>query len=131
MTTMLSAVQIADPIAEEIATPPLLEVLHDALLACAELDPDLLHSTTAAGRAATSLAGLARSAVAALGAAPGTALHNGPGVVVIRDLVRAVTLLELAAAGSPESVARRDLVRFGAAAAAAYASMLRAIRSGP
>jgi hypothetical protein len=106
-----------------------LEVLHHAISACAELDPDVLHSTTAAGRAATSLAGLARSAVAALGADPGVSLHNGPGVVLLRDLVHAVTLLELAAAGSPENIDRPDPDGLGAAAAQTCAIMKQAIRS--
>jgi len=129
MTLALPLVEIAEPVAEGTATAPVLEVLHHALSACAELDPDLLHSTTAAGRAATSLAGLARSAVTALGADPGVALRNGPGVVVLRDLVQAVALLELAAAGSPENIDRPDADGLGAAAAETYAIMKQAIRS--
>ncbi|HZJ05359.1 MAG TPA: hypothetical protein VFD59_07800 [Nocardioidaceae bacterium] len=127
MTLTLPLVEIAEPVAEGTATAPLLEVLYDVLTTCAELDPDLFHSTTAAGWAATSLAGLARSAVAALGADPGVALHNGPGVVVIRDLVHAVTLLELAAAGSPGNTYRLDPDGFVAAATAAYAVLRQAV----
>lgn len=130
MTVTLSLLPIANPVVEGTATAPLLRVLHDALCACAELDPDLFHSTTAAGRVATSIAGLARSAVAALGADPGTALRDGPGVVVIRDLAHAVTLLELASAGSRESVNYPDPDGFGVAAAAAYVISEQAIRSG-
>ena len=129
MTLTLPFVEIAEPVGEGTATAPVLGVLHRALSACAELDPDLLHSTTAAGRAATSLAGLARSAVGALGADPGVALHNGPGVVVLRDLVRAVTLLEVAAAGSSENIDRPDPDGLGADAAETYAIMKQAIRS--
>ncbi len=129
MTLTLPLVDVAEPVADGTAAAPVLEVLHHALSACAELDPDLLHSTTAAGRAATSLAGLARSAVAALGADPGAPLRNGPGVVVVRDLVQAVTLLELAAAGSPEGVDRPDPDGLGSAAAETYAIMEQAIRS--
>jgi len=127
MTVTLPFVQIADPVAEGTGTAPLLEVLYDVLNTCAELDPDLFHSTTPAGRVATSLAGLARSAVAALGADPGTTLRNGPGVMVIRDLGHAVMLLELAAAGSPEGVNRPDTYGFVAAATAAYAVLRQAV----
>jgi hypothetical protein len=129
MTLTLPHFEIAEPVAEGTAAAPVLEVLHHAISACAELDPDLLHSSTAAGRAATSLAGLARSAVAALGADPGVALHDGPGVVVVRDLVQAVTLFELAVAGSPENIDRPDPDGLGAAVAETYALMKQAIRS--
>lgn len=132
MTITLPIAPIAEPDAKASATAPLLEVLRDALCACAELDPDLLHSSTAAGQAATSLAVLARSAVAVLGGDPGTRLHDGPGVVVIRDLVHAVMLLELAAAArSPQSLDCLDLDGFGSAAAAAYAALLETTRSAP
>lgn len=131
MTITLPLAQIVEPHAEPTATAPLIEVLRDALSTCAELDPDLLHSSSAAGQAATSLAGLARSAVAALGGDPGTTLHDGPGVVVVRDLVHAVMLLELAAAGSPQCVNGPDLDGFGAAAAAAHATLVETGRSAP
>jgi hypothetical protein len=131
MTATLPLVEVAEPAAEGTAPALVLEVLHRALSSCAELDPDLLHSTTVAGRAATSLAALARSAAAALGADPGVVLHNGPGVVVLRDLVQAVTLFEVAVAGSPENSDRPDLDGLGTAAAGAFAMMNQAIRSYP
>ena len=78
-TLTLPLVEIAEPVAEGTAAAPVLEVLHHAVSICAELDPDLLHSTTAAGRAATSLARLARSAVAALARIPGSLSTTGRG----------------------------------------------------
>jgi hypothetical protein len=75
----------------------LLNILHDTVDAVAELDPDLLHSHTHAGHAVVALAGAARAAAEALGTEPGTTLRTAPGVVVVRDLVAAVSLLELAA----------------------------------
>jgi hypothetical protein len=92
-----------------------LDILYDTLDVVSELDPDLLDSYSSAGRAVSSLAAAARAAAAALGAAPGIALGHASGVVVVRDLVAAVSLLELAASrrdGDPdrdvvEGVARR------------------------
>lgn len=76
---------------------PLLSTLRETVDAVSELDPDLLHSHTSAGRAVVALAGAARAAAAALGVERGTVLRTAPGVVVVRDLVAAVSLLELAA----------------------------------
>jgi hypothetical protein len=130
MTITLPLAPVAEPdVKANDDTTSLLKVVRDALVTCAELDPDMLHSSTPAGEAVIHLARLARSAVAALGGDPGTTLYEGPGVVVIRDLVHAVMLLELAAAGSPEGVNGPDLGGFGAAAGAAHASLQETIRS--
>ncbi len=82
------------------AADALLDVLHDTVDAVAQLDPDLLHSSTSAGSAVLALAEAARAATAALGGAPRTTLLEAPGVVVVRDLVAAVSLLEHAASRS-------------------------------
>ncbi len=71
-----------------------LHLLHDVMSTVADLDPDLFHSTTVAGRNLVSLAALARAAVAALGDEPGPVLHDGAGVVVVREIVKASALLE-------------------------------------
>lgn len=102
----------------------LLTILHDALDAVAELDPDLLHSSTAAGQAVVALAGAARTAVAALGAEPATVLRTAPGVVVVRDLVAATSLLELAASRAGAPSRSPDLRRIARRADAAYGRFL-------
>lgn len=62
----------------------------------------------------------------------GTTVPDGPGVVVIRDLVHAVMLLELAAAGFPQGVNCPDPAGFGAVTAAAHATLLETtMRSAP
>ena len=85
-------------------TQILLTVLHEALAACEERDLELLHSSTAAGRALVSLSALARRAAGALGVAPGPRLTAGPGVVVVRDLVAATGLLARVAPGATMTV---------------------------
>lgn len=120
----------AAPVVEGASTALVLEVLRDALFACAEPDLDMFHSTTPAGRAAISLAGLARSAVAALGAEPGPVLHDGPGVVVIRDLAQAVILVEVAAAHAADSARSPSLDGLAASIGAACATLHETIRSG-
>ena len=103
MTTTLHPPETSASTSTSTSTPPGLQELraelHDALLACAQEDPDLFHSSTAAGRALLALASRARSAAGALGVDPGTCLTSGPGVVVVRDLVAAVRLLDAATAG--------------------------------
>lgn len=104
-----------------------LDTLHDTLDAVADLDPDLLHSHTSAGHAVVALAAAARAAAASLGADPGTPLREAPGVVVVRDLVAAVSLLEHAASrggGPPES---RTLLEITRRAATAYGLLLLAV----
>lgn len=81
----------------------LLAVLRDVVAAAADLDPDMLHSTLPAGRAVLTLSAAARAHVAGLGHDAGTTLTDGPGIVVLRDLVRALDLLERTA-GSPSSL---------------------------
>lgn len=131
MTITLHRSEIASaPVVEGASTALVLEVLRDALFACAEPDLDMFHSTTPAGRAATSLAGLARSAVASLGAEPGPVLHDGPGVVVIRDLAQAVILVEVAAAHATDSARSPSLDGLAASIEAAYATLHETIRSG-
>jgi len=131
MTITLHRSEIAAaPVVEGASTALMLEVLRDALFACAEPDLDMFHSTTPAGRAAISLAGLARSAVAALGAEPGPVLHDGPGVVVIRDLAQAVILVEVAAAHAADSARSPSLDRLAASFGAACATLHETIRSG-
>jgi len=104
-----------------------LDILYDALGAVSELDPDLLHSHTSAGQAVVALAGAARASAAALGAEPGDALRSAPGVVVVRDLVAAVSLLELAASrrGGPSDP--RALQQITRRATAAYDRLLLSI----
>ena len=131
MTITLHRSEIAAaPVVEGASTALMLEVLRDALFACAEPDLDMFHSTTPAGRAAISLAGLARSAVAALGAEPGPVLHDGPGVVVIRDLAQAVILVEVAAAHAADSARLPSLDGLAASIGAACATLHETIRSG-
>lgn len=71
----------------------LLAVLREVVSASADLDPDLLHSTLPAGRAAIRLATAARADAAASGIDAGTPLTAGPGIVVMREMVSALTLL--------------------------------------
>jgi hypothetical protein len=82
--------------------PDIIRVLaNDALAMVAGEDPDRFGSDTAAGRALLSLAARARFAAATRGADSGTPLTAGPGVVVVRDLVAAVRLLDSAVAARP------------------------------
>jgi len=76
----------------------LLAVLQDTVSACAQEDPDRLHSWLPAGSAMVALSRLAREATADLGSRPGTTLTDGPGVVVVRDLVSATQVLGSAVA---------------------------------
>lgn len=128
MTITLHRSEITAP-AEQSSTARVLEVLRDALFACAEPDLDVFHSTTPAGRAVTSLAGLARSAVAALGTEPAPVLHDGPGVVVIRDLAHAVMLVEVAAGHTTDSARPPALDGLAASIRVAHATLREAIRS--
>ena len=73
--------------------------LREAVVVCAQEDPDLFHSSSAAGREVLALAARARAAAGALGVDPGTCLTSGPGIVVVRDLVAAVQLLDRATTG--------------------------------
>lgn len=75
--------------------PVLLALLRDMVGSSTDLDPDLLHSTMPAGRAVLTIAATARAHAAVLGADAGTPLTDGPGIVVMRDLVRALGLLEM------------------------------------
>ncbi|WP_129669062.1 hypothetical protein [Phytoactinopolyspora endophytica] len=106
-----------------------LGTLRDALGTVSELDPDLVHSDTCAGHAIVTLAGAARAAATALGTAPGTVLREGSGVVVVRDLVAAVSLLELAASrrGGPSDP--RALEQIARGANTAYSRLLLAAPS--
>lgn len=72
----------------------MLAILHAVLDEVAWLEPDGLYSEEPAGRELVTLAGAARAAVAVVGGESGAVLRQGPGVVVVRDLVEAVTLLE-------------------------------------
>ena len=105
------------------ATPPQAVAVNDAeavlrhvdrtLGAVAQLEPDLFHSHTVAGRAVVALADTARAATAALGHDAGTALATGVGVVVVRDLVAAQARLQLAVSrgGAPDPEALPALRR--------------------
>lgn len=75
-------------------------MLHAVLDDVAWVDPDRLHSREPAGHALLTLAAAARAAVAVLGAESGTVLRQGAGVVVVRDLVAAVSLLERSSTGA-------------------------------
>jgi hypothetical protein len=88
----------------------LIAPLHAAISACAELDPDLLHSTTELGSTVVSLASIARAASRALGVDAGTDLNSGSGVMVVRDLVAAVQVLEIAVTRA--TLADRQHLRF-------------------
>ncbi len=105
----------------------LLAVLHDTVDAVAELDPDLLDSSTFAGSAVLALAEAARAATAALGGAPRTTLLEAPGVVVVRDLVAAVSLLEHAASRGDAVPAPDTLPQIVRRAGAAHGRFLTAI----
>jgi len=104
-----------------------LGILHDTVDAVAEVEPDLLHSHTSAGHAVVTLAGAARAATAVLGTDPGTTLRTASGVVVVRDLVAAVSLLELAASrrGGPSDP--RALQQITRRATTAHGQFLRAV----
>lgn len=128
MTITLHRSEITAPVVEGSSVALVLEVLRDALSACAEPDPDLFHTATPAGRAAITLAELARSTVIALGAEPGPVLRDGPGVVVMRDLVHAVMLVALAAAAVPDDGCSPALDGLATSVAAAYATLLETIR---
>lgn len=85
----------------------LLSVLRDVVRAATDLNPDLLHSTLPAGRAVIRLATAARADAAASGIDAGTPLTSGPGIVVMRELVQALGLLESAVgprAAAPDPV---------------------------
>jgi hypothetical protein len=88
----------------------LIAPLREAIAACAELDPDLLHSTTELGSTVVSLASIARAATRAVEVDAGTDLVSGPGVMVVRDLVAAVQVLEIAVARA--TLADRQHLRF-------------------
>lgn len=94
-----SPIAVEQPVAGDGDVAAMLAMLHAVVDQVAWLDPDGLHSRGAAGHALVTLAAAARAAVAVLGAEPGTALHQGPGVVVVRDLVDAVRLLDRTDAG--------------------------------
>lgn len=74
--------------------PALLAVLRGVVTASADLDPDLLHSTGPAGRAVLTIAAAGRRHAAELGVDAGTPLSQAPGIVVMREAVQVLTLLE-------------------------------------
>lgn len=99
MTTTVDAQRIPNqqlPVAVDVHD--VLDVLRATVGHVAELDPDRLCSGTAAGDALLALAGVARATSTALGDEPGTVLRAGPGVVVVRDLTSAVSLVQRTAA---------------------------------
>jgi hypothetical protein len=108
-------------------TDGVLDTLRDTLDTVAELDADLLHSDTSAGHALVTLAQAARSAAAALGAEPGTGLRAAPGVVVVRDLVAAVSALELAASRRSWPSDLRVLQEIARRVNAAYGRLLLSV----
>lgn len=105
----------------------LRDTLHDTLDVVSGLDPDLLHSHGRAGHAVVNLAGAARDAAEALGTAPGNALGTAPGVVVVRDLVAAASLLELAASRRDRAPATDALQQIAHRADDAYEELLRVL----
>ena len=121
ITTLHPRGTTATPHARQRRTESLSTVLNRAVAALALLDPDLLHASTAAGRAVLSMASIARSAAGSLGADPGTFLTSGPGVVVIRDLVAAVQVLDRSA---QDAAVDDSLVE---AARTAYVALLAAL----
>lgn len=93
----------------------LLAVLREVVASSAGLDPDALHSTLPAGRAVLTLTAAARAHAASRGVDPGTSLTDGPGIVVMRDLVAVLGLLERtvdlhAAPTDPTACLPRELV---------------------
>lgn len=107
-----------------------LATLRDTVDAVSELDPDLLHSHTPVGHAVVTLAGVARAAAATLGADAGTPLRTASGVVVVRDLVAAVSLLELAASRPGASSDPRALQQITSRANTAHARLLLSAPAG-
>jgi hypothetical protein len=104
-----------------------LSMLYDTVDTIAELDPDLLHSRTPIGHAIVTLAGAARAAAAALGAAPGPTLRDAPGVVVVRELVAAVSVLELATGRRVAAADPRGLQLIARQVRTAYGRYLLAV----
>lgn len=78
--------------------PALVALLREIVASCTELDPDLLHSTRPAGQAVLRIAAAARAHAATRGLDAGAPLSTAPGIVVMRDLVQVLRLLESAAA---------------------------------
>lgn len=74
--------------------PALLAVLRDMVASSIDLDPDVLHSTLPAGRAALTVAAAARTHAASGSAVVPPSLNDGPGILVMRDLVGVLSLLE-------------------------------------
>lgn len=72
----------------------LLALLRDMVGSSIDLDPDLLHSTLPAGRAVLTVTAAARAYTGSRGGESGIALTEAPGIVVMRDLVRVLDLLE-------------------------------------
>lgn len=128
MTITMNRIE-TQPLAGNTEADGVLGTLHDTIDAVSELDPDLLHSHTSAGHAVVTLAGTARAAAEALGAAPGTALRAASGVVVVRDLVAAVSLLDLAASRRNGLSDPRALRQITDRANTAYARFLLAVPS--
>src|SRR4051812_37148031 len=79
----------------------LRELMHDALSVAAD-DAVSFDGGTVPGRTLLALSAVARQAVRALGADPGIMVLSGPGVVVVRDFVAAVRLLDSAAETSDQ-----------------------------
>jgi hypothetical protein len=124
MTITLNRIETQPLPATRSDAKGVLGILRDTVVAVSEVDPDLLHSHTSAGHAVVTLAGVARAAAAALGADAGTALRTASGVVVVRDLVVAVSLLELAASRHGASSDPRALEQITSRANTAYGHFL-------
>lgn len=124
MTTTIIHLETHELPARTDDSAEVLDTLRATVVAVGELDPDLLHSHTPAGRAVVTLAAAARGATAALGAEAGTSLRTAAGVVVVRDLVAAVSLLELARSRTDAPSTPRALQEIRRRADAAYARLL-------
>ena len=105
--------------------PALLGLLRDMVTAGIDVDPDLLHSTRPAGQAVLTVVAAARACAERLGEDAGTALTEAPGIVVLRDLAHALTLLERRIA--PSAVPVGPTARLPREVADAHATFLRTV----
>ncbi len=125
MTTMIDHIESTRTSA--VATQLLLEVMEDALAACADHDLALYGSTTTAGSALLSLADLARTTVSALDESPGGRLTDGPGVVVVRYVAATTRMLGRAVSMTSGAVAGADVAVLVPAAKGFHAALLEAL----
>lgn len=93
-TTSRTAAPNPAPDRADTTGPALLAVLRGVVTASTDLDPDLFHSTGPAGRAVLTIAAAGRQHAEELGVDAGAPLSVAPGIVVMREAVRVLALLE-------------------------------------